>query len=172
MCIYIYVGCCVRASAGRLVSDYLAKISLKCCSCGNDIIRVRQGQLAVIKAGRGPVQRAWMKLRRVAKMAGRLHGSTSLCLCDNKTNLHTGQLVPGRMSSLPLFLSGRNFPRIDGGPVEIIGGKRLERKLSVKTDRYPLCLEYQVCVCVCVGVWSCTRARLILQRKFWDGFVK
>lgn len=88
-------------------------------------------------------------------MAGRLHGSTSLCLCDNKTNLHTGQLVPGRMSSLPLFLSGRNFPRIDGGPVEIIGGKRLERKLSVKTDRcYPLflsSLEYQVCVCVCVG---------------------
>lgn len=81
-------------------------------------------------------------------MAGRLHGSTSLCLCDNKTNLHTGQLVPGRMSSLPLFLSGRNFPRIDGGPVEIIGGKRLERKLSVKTDRYPLCLEYQVCMCV------------------------
>ena len=42
--------------------DYLAKISLKCCSCGNDIIRVRQGQLAVIKAGEGggggPVQRA------------------------------------------------------------------------------------------------------------------
>lgn len=36
----------------RLISDYLAKISLKCCSCGNDIIRVRQGQLAVIKVGR------------------------------------------------------------------------------------------------------------------------
>lgn len=37
-------------------------------------------------------------------MAGRLHGSTSLVdsLCrDNKTNLHTGQLVPGRMSRLP-----------------------------------------------------------------------
>lgn len=106
---YIYMWkLCVCAWVGRLVSDYLAKISLKCCSCGNDIIRVRQGQLAVIKAGRGrrggPVQRAWMKLRRVAKMAGRLHGSTSLVdsLCrDNKTNLHTGQLVPGRMSCLP-----------------------------------------------------------------------
>lgn len=40
-----------KPGRGRLVSDYLAKISLKCCSCGNDIIRVRQGQLAVIKAG-------------------------------------------------------------------------------------------------------------------------
>ena len=101
-----------------------------------------------------------MKLRRVAKMAGRLHGSTSLLdsLCrDNKTNLHTGQLVPGRMSPLSLSLSlslserGGILQRIDGGPVEIIGGKRLERKLSVKTDRSissSLVGTSTVCVCV------------------------
>lgn len=168
---------------GRLVSDYLAKISLKCCSCGNDIIRVRQGQLAVIKAGRGrrggPVQRAWMKLRRVAKMAGRLHGSTSLVdsLCrDNKTNLHTGQLVPGRMSRLPPSLP--LSPSLSVGEEFSTDRWRTGRNHRWKTvgkkivgSLYPLFLpfEYERCVSVYKGD-SC--ARLILQRKFWDGFVK
>lgn len=42
-----------------------------------------------------------MKLRRVAKMAVYTGPRLVDSLCrDNKTNLHTGQLVPGRMSSL------------------------------------------------------------------------
>lgn len=118
----------------RLISDYLAKISLKCCSCGNDIIRVRQGQLAVIKVGQGEGKREmWEdeRAREDGREAGgqrgmneikagseddRLHGSTSarvrsLSLCrDNKTNLHTGQLAPGRMSRVSLYPPPPSLP--------------------------------------------------------------
>lgn len=47
----------------------------------------------------------------------RLHGSTSArlrSLCrDNKTNLHTGQLAPGRMSRVCVSRA-EHFPRTDG----------------------------------------------------------
>ena len=68
----------------------------------------------------------------------------SLCR-DNKTNLHTGQLVPVQMSSLSGGERERekerdreNFPpRIDGGPVEIIGGKRGKKIVERRVKRGP-----------------------------------
>ena len=130
-----------KPGRGRLVSDYLAKISLKCCSCGNDIIRVRQGQLAVIKAGqRGkgaagggqPRGTEGMNEIKAGSEDGRLHGSTSgrlsvprqlkrICIPDNSSpdGCPLPPFNPHRSLSLSLSPSfshrGRdreNFPRI------------------------------------------------------------
>ena len=71
----------------------------------------------------------------------RLHGSTSArlrSLCrDNKTNLHTGQLAPGRMCPVSASLSRpEHFPRTDERTNErtdgVIGAPEKAELLCIK----------------------------------------
>jgi len=79
----------------------------------------------------------------------RLHGSTSArlrSLCrDNKTNLHTGQLAPGRMSRVCVSRA-EHFPRMDER-----SHRRSQKKPCIKNLLTAIPVNRRYLPCRCVG---------------------